>query len=88
MAAVPYDGQGHPLLRKGPLIELVRQGPHPSHAARTAKRIVAAVELARGPDLDAVADRLVKMRICRNRESAIVSLAGLRQRMQAALRCD
>jgi uncharacterized protein len=29
MAAQPYTGRGHPLLRRGPLIELVREGPHP-----------------------------------------------------------
>ena len=60
VAARPYDGKGHPLLKKGPLIELVREGPHPSKIARTAKRIVAAVELARGPDIPAVAARLVE----------------------------
>jgi uncharacterized protein len=42
IAERPYTGRGHPLLRKGPLIELVREGPHPSHVACTAKRIVAA----------------------------------------------
>ena len=81
IAARPYDGRGHPLLREGPLIELVRKGPHPSHIARTAKRIVAAVELARGPDLDAVAARLAKMGICRSQQSALVSLAGLKRRL-------
>ena len=55
VAARAYDGRGHPLLKKGPLIELVREGPHPSNVARTAKRIIAAVELARGPDIPAVA---------------------------------
>ena len=50
VAARPYNGKGHPLLKKGPLIELIREGPHPSKIARTAKRIVAAVELARGQD--------------------------------------
>ena len=85
VAARPYDGRGHPLLREGPLIELVRQGPHPSHIARTAKRIVAAVELARGPDFDAVATRLVQMGICRTHDSALVSLTGLRRQLQPRL---
>ncbi|HUT89897.1 MAG TPA: TIGR04083 family peptide-modifying radical SAM enzyme [Thermoguttaceae bacterium] len=82
IAARPYDGRGHPLLREGPLIELVRKGRHPSHIARTAKRIVAAVELARGPDVNAVAARLVKMGVCRSPQSALVSLAGLKRRLE------
>jgi len=77
IAARPYDGRGHPLLREGPLIELVRNSPHPSDIARTAKRIVAAVELARGPDVDTVAVRLVRMGVCRNQQSALASLARL-----------
>jgi len=72
-----WDRAGHPLLRKGPLIELVREGPHPSQVARTAKRIVAAVELAKGPDLTTVAARLVQIGICRTRQSAEASLQGL-----------
>jgi uncharacterized protein len=81
VAARPYDGRGHPLLRDGPLIELTRPGPHPSQIARTAKRIVAAVELARGPDIEAVAKRLVEVGICRGLDSALVSLAGLQRRL-------
>jgi len=82
IAARPYNGRGHPLLREGRLIELAREGPHPSHIGRIAKRIVAAVELARGPDLDAVAARLVKIGICHSQQSALVSLAGLKRRLE------
>jgi uncharacterized protein len=82
VAARPYDGKGHPLLKKGPLIELVREGPHPRNVARTAKRIVAAVELARGPDISAVATRLVKMGVCRTQQSAEASLAALQRGLQ------
>jgi len=78
----PWNGRGNPLLRKGPLIELAREGPHPSQTARTAKRIVAAVELARGPDLDAVAARLVAMGICRTQQSALASLEALDRRLR------
>jgi uncharacterized protein len=77
VAARPWDGRGHPLLRRGPLIELVRPGPHPRQVARTAKRIVAAVELARGPDLPTVAARLVRMGICRTQASGEASLNAL-----------
>ncbi|MCX5769296.1 MAG: TIGR04083 family peptide-modifying radical SAM enzyme [Candidatus Hydrogenedentes bacterium] len=86
MAARPYDGTGYPLLREGPLIELARDGPHPSQIARTAKRIVAAVELARGPEFNMVANRLVRLGLCRTDESARVSLDGLRRRLHPATR--
>jgi len=79
VAARPYNGKGHPLLRKGPLIDLIREGPHPSKTARTAKRIVAAVELARGPDIHTVAARLVEMGICRTQQSAEASLTALQR---------
>jgi uncharacterized protein len=82
VAARPYDGKGHPLLKKGPLIELIRESPHPSKVARTAKRIVAAVELARGPDIPAVAARLVEMGVCRTQQSAEASLAALQRDLQ------
>jgi len=77
VAARPWNGQGHPLLRRGPLIELVRAPPHPQQVARTAKRIIAAVELARGPDQPTAAARLVRMGICRTQASGEASLAGL-----------
>jgi len=77
IASRPATGQSHPLLRKGPLTELVREGPHPREVARTARRIVAAVELARGPELASVADRLVAQRVCRTHQSAEASLYGL-----------
>jgi len=54
-------------------------GRHPSQVARNAKRIVAAVEMARGPDIPSVAGRLVALGICRNEETALASLAHLRE---------
>ncbi len=77
----PWDGRGHPLLRQGPLIELVRQGPHPSQVTRTAKRIIAAVELAKGPDIPTVGTRLVQMGLCRTQQSAEASLHHLWQQL-------
>lgn len=81
-AARPYDGEGHPLLKKGPRIELVREGSHPSKTARTARRIVAAVELARGPDIPSVAARLVESGVCRTPQLAEASLMALQQDLQ------
>ncbi len=79
LTADPRHDLAHPLLRKGPLIELVRKGPHPSSLAQTAKRIVAAVELARGPDISAAGHRLVHMGICRSPQSAQRSLEALQE---------
>jgi uncharacterized protein len=81
IAGRPWDGCGNPLLRKGPLIDLVREGPHPSHTARTAKRIVAAVELAKGPDIPTVGTRLVQMGLCHTQQSAEASLHHLWQQL-------
>jgi len=81
VAERPYDGRGHPLLRRGPLIDLCKDGPHPRVVARTARRIIAAVEMARGPDDAVVAERLVAMGICRSRTTADASIAGLRARL-------
>ena len=67
------------LLKKGPLIDIVRSGPHPSQVAKNAKRIVAAVEMARGPDIPSVASRLVTLGICRNESTALASLHNLRK---------
>ena len=82
IVAKPLYDRGNPLLGKGPLIELTREGPHPTRVARTAKRIVAAVELARGPDIPSVAIRLVKMGICRSQESGEASLLALQRDLQ------
>jgi len=75
----PYGKGGDLLLKRGPLIEIVRSGPHPSLIARNARRIVAAVELAKGPDIPTVADRLIAWGICRNRDTAQASLEHLKR---------
>lgn len=82
----PSTDGSHPLLRRGPLTELARRGPHPSQVARTARRIVAAVELARGPDIPAVAARLVTMGIAHTQQSGEASLAALRQSLHPETR--
>ncbi len=65
------------LLKKGPLIDIVRSGPHPSTIAMDCKRIIAAVELARGPNMTNVAERLTNWGICRTQNTAIASLEHL-----------
>ena len=75
---------GHPLMRIGPITELTREHSHPFQTARTAKAIVAAVELARHGDVPATALRLHSMGISRTRESGEASLRGLMERMHVS----
>ncbi len=79
----PPPPQGHPLLRVGSVTELARGGRHPTEVATSAKRIVAAVELARGPGIPAVATRLVGMGIARTQQSGEASLQALQHRLTA-----
>ena len=85
IAARPFEGDGNPLLRRGPLIDLVHDGPNPSRISATARRIVAAVELARGPDIPSVASRLVRMRVARTQQSGETSLTALRRDLEPKL---
>jgi uncharacterized protein len=75
------------LLKKGPLIDIIRSGPHPSQVARNAKRIVAAVEMAKGPDIPSVANRLVALGICRNENTALASLMSLQKSVMPEKTC-
>lgn len=79
-AITEHPGVGRELLlKKGPLIDIVRHGPHPVQVARNAKRIIAAVELAKGPDIPSVAARLVTLGICRNHHTALASVEYLQK---------
>lgn len=75
---------GHPLMRVGPLTELTKEHSRPFQTARTAKAIVAAVELARHGDVPATALRLHSMGISRTRESGEASLRGLMEQMHVS----
>lgn len=86
VARHPFAAGRSLLLKKGPFIDIVRPGPHPSQVGRYAKRVVAAVELARGPDAPAVASRLVAMGICRNQGTGEASLAHLLRTIDPATR--
>lgn len=74
--------KGNPLLRKGPVIELTKEHVHPYFTARTARRIVAAYELAKGLDIDEAAKRLAEAGICRTVKSAETSLESLLKNMK------
>lgn len=72
---------GNPLLRKGALIELAREGLRPKEIARNAKRIIAAVELTKISDINLLSLKLNKMGICNTVHSATVSLKKLKERL-------
>lgn len=74
--------KGNPLLRKGEVIALTKEETHPYFVSRTAKRIIAAYELAKGSDLESVAQRLVDMDISRSKETAKRSITAMKNRMQ------
>ncbi len=74
---------GSAMASRIPLIQLATPGTHPSLTAVSARRIVAAVELARGSDLSAVATSLISIGVCRTRESAIASLQQLKDTLEA-----
>lgn len=75
---------GNPLLRRGPVIELTREHTHPYYSARTAKRIVAAYELARCSNMQETARRLAEMGISRTEPSARAALDSLANNMSPA----
>ncbi|MCP4218593.1 MAG: radical SAM protein [bacterium] len=79
------NGNGHLLMRKGPLTELVSGAVHPGVKARSARRIAAAVELAKGPDIQSAAQRLVESGICRNRQSGEASLLNLERSIRQSI---
>jgi len=80
VASGPWDRRSPFLLRKGPLAELARRGPHPTEVARSARRVVAANELAR--DRERAAGRLLAAGICRTPSSARASLAALESQIR------
>lgn len=51
------------LFKKGPLIDLIKDGPHPSQISQSAKRILAAYELAKCGNINRAALRLKEMGI-------------------------
>jgi uncharacterized protein len=81
LASEPWDGIGHPLARRGPLIELLREDCHPRDVIRHARRVVASVERAREPDVERLAKKLVDAGICDNLGTAVASLAALEERL-------
>jgi uncharacterized protein len=81
LVEIPPAKDDHILFRRGPIIDISRGGPHPKQIARSARRVVASVELARGASEPGLEQRLVNLGICRTLESARNSLIGLRRQV-------
>lgn len=81
VALHPPEGRGNPLLQKGPLIELVRHGRHPSQVAQTAAHIIAAAELANGPDIPSAAQRMLEKGLFKTQEKCEAVLRHLEDKL-------
>jgi len=80
--AVIQHGPGkNGLMRKGRLIQVMKDGLHPQETARKARETVAAVALACSRSLEEAVDKLEKAGIVTRREVALGSLRSLRQRL-------
>lgn len=75
------DPTGGTLLRRGPLLTLMRGGPHPADITRRARELVAAVAMAISPTPEEAANRLNRAGLVTRHEQAVASLAALRRRL-------
>lgn len=75
------DPAGGTLLRRGPLLTLMRCGPHPADTARRARELVATVALAVSPDTEAAANRLGHVGLVTRQNQALAALTALRRRL-------
>jgi uncharacterized protein len=82
LEAVIRQGPGkNGLLRKGRLIQVMKDGPHPQEVARKARETVAAVALACSDSPEEAVEKLDRAGIVTQREAALGSLRSLRQRL-------
>lgn len=68
------------LLRRGRLISLMRTGPHPVDATRSARAVVAAVAIAADPD-EIAAGKLAALGLTSGAAPALGALRGMRTRL-------
>jgi uncharacterized protein len=80
--------RGNPLLRAGPVTELTDEYAHPYVVANTARKIVAAYELARTRDIKDAAINLTKMGVFSSNEAAEAALNALKSNMLPANRLN
>lgn len=73
--------KGNPLLRRGPVIDLADAYTHPFDTAKTARRIVMAYELAKGPNVHESAGRLMEMKLFTTKLAAEAAISTLQRSM-------
>jgi uncharacterized protein len=82
LAAVVEQGPGkHGLMRRGRLLQIMRDGPHPQKVARRAREVVAAVSLAVSASPEEALGRLDRAGIVTRPDAALASLGELRRRL-------
>lgn len=77
----PYQEDGHPLLKKGPHIELTKKEAHPTSILKNALAVIGAYHVAKEPDIRSAADSIVKQGILDNRENAESYLVHLKEKI-------
>jgi uncharacterized protein len=80
-AIVRYGPGKNGLMRKGPLLQVMKDGLHPQEAARKARETVAAVALACSLTPEDAVDKLQRAGVVTQPELALGSLRSLRQRL-------
>ncbi|HWQ46072.1 MAG TPA: TIGR04083 family peptide-modifying radical SAM enzyme [Longilinea sp.] len=87
LQAVIQHGPGKDgLLRKGRLLQVMRDGLHPKEAARKARETVAAAALGCSETVEEAVDKLEGIGIVTRREVALTSLKNLRTRLDTQSR--
>jgi uncharacterized protein len=79
---------GGTLLRRGPLISLMRGSPHPRELAHRAQQILAAVALGANERLSVTAQRLVQTGLARSQQRAEESLSAMARRLATKRRLN
>jgi uncharacterized protein len=80
-AVIQHGPARNGLMRKGRLIQVMKDGPHPQEVARKARKTVAAVALGCSTSPEDAVDKLERAGIVTRHEVALGSLRSLRQRL-------
>ena len=84
MAAVVEEGPGrYGLMRQGPLLQIMRGGPHPQKVAGRARKVVAAAALGMSDSPAEAVRRLDRAGVVTRPDQALQSLTALRNRLDA-----
>lgn len=82
VAEYPWDGSGNPLLGRGPLIDLVRDGPHPKEVYRNCQTILTAHAMGKTADGQLAAKALLLSGVFPEEEIALEHIQRVRSGMK------